>query len=93
MAKNINLLQEEQEQTVNVISQALSSIYTGVFFIDLVKDRYQIIRSPESIIFMLKNYESAQCAINCAIQNTVSQKEVFDVLSFVNLKTLPKRME
>ena len=79
--------------TINVVSKALSSIYTGVFFIDLVNDSYDIISSPKSIISMLNGITSAQKAINCAIQNTVSQDELLEVLTFVNLFNLSKRME
>ena len=79
--------------TDNAISQALSSIYTGVFFIDLINDSFQIVRSPEAITTMLENFESAQRAINCAIQITVAQDELIDMLTFVNLQTLSKRME
>lgn len=50
MEKNINLRQDGKSITVDAISQALSSIYTGVFFIDLKKDHFHIIRSPESIV-------------------------------------------
>ena len=31
----------------NAVFQALSSVYTGLIFIDLEKDRYSIIRSQE----------------------------------------------
>ena len=72
--------------------RALSSIYTGVFSINLVDDSYDIINSPKSIISMLNGIASAQQAINCAIQKTVSQDEILDVLSFVNLVTLSERM-
>lgn len=85
----------EKEETVNMdaVFRALSSIYTGVFYIDLESDRFHIISSPEPIIAMVKGIVSAQQAINCAIQNTVSQDEIMDVLTFVNLATLPHRME
>lgn len=77
----------------DAISRALSSIYTGVFFIDLSGDSYEIIQSPEPVVSMLAEVKSAQKAINHAIQNTVSKEEVLDVLTFVNLRTLPERMK
>lgn len=77
----------------DAISRALSSIYTGVFFIDLLNDSYNIISSPEPVISILKGISSAQRAINYAIQNTVSRKELLDVLTFVNLTTLPDRLQ
>ena len=73
-------------------SQALSSIYTGMFYIDLSEDSYYIINCPKTVDSMLHGISSAQQAINKAIQNTVAQEEVLDVLTFVNLVTLPERM-
>ena len=87
-------LQEEKELIKKVaVSKALASIYTGVFSIDLVNDRFDIISSPEPVISIVAGIKSAQQAINKAIQNTVSQNELLDVLAFVNLRSLPKRME
>lgn len=87
------LQQEKRTEKMNIVSRALASIYTGVFCINLVNDTYDIISSPKSIISMLDGITSAQKAIDCAIQNTVSREELLDVLSFVNLFHLPKRME
>ena len=42
---------------------------------------------------MLNGLVSAQQAMNLAIQKTVSQEEVLDVITFVNLNTLSRRME
>lgn len=83
----------KQTAEPDAVSRALSSIYTGVFSIDLSGDSYEIIQSPEPVASMLKGVESAQKAINDAIQNTVSREEVLDVLTFVNLRTLPERMK
>lgn len=77
----------------DAISKALSSIYTGVFSINLLSDSYEIISAPESIIAMLSGIESAQRAMNYAIQNTVSKEELLDVVTFVNLTTLSVRMQ
>ncbi len=87
------LQEEKRTEKMNIVSQALASIYTGVFSINLANDTYDIISSPPFIISMLDGITSAQKAINCAIQNTVSRDELLDVLSFVNLYHLPKRME
>lgn len=87
------LCKDKKTERMNLVSKALSSIYTGVFCIDLVEDRYDIISGTQTIRSMLKEIESAQQAINCAIQNTVSKDEVLDVLTFVNMLTLPERME
>ena len=87
------LQEEKRTEKMNIVSQALASIYTGVFSINLVNDTYDIISLPPFIISMLDGITSAQKAINCAIQNTVSRDELLDVLSFVNLFHLPKRME
>lgn len=87
-------LQEEKGiEKMNIVYRTLASIYTGVFSINLTNDTYDIISSPKSIISMLDGITSAQKAINCAIQNTVSRDELLDVLSFVNLSYLPKKME
>ena len=91
MQKDIQ--KEKTGKKMNAVSRALASIYTGVFSIDLTNDRYEIIRSSETIRLMLAKIPSAQQAINFAIQNTVSQDELLEVLTFVNLLTLSKRME
>lgn len=90
---NIKLQEEKELIKTEAVSKALTSIYTGVFSIDLINDSFDIISSPESISSMLDGMESAQQAINKAIQNTVSKDELLDVLAFVNLHSLPKRME
>ena len=87
------LCKDKKMERMNLVSKALSAIYTGVFCIDLTEDRYDIVSSPETIYSMLEGIESAQQAINCAIQNTVSSDEILDVLTFVNLLTLPERMK
>lgn len=85
--------QTNRSDKENPVYQALLSIYTGVFLIDLKSDSYKIIDSTEVIAMMLKGITSAQKAINCAIQKTVSSEEIIDMLSFVNLVTLPDRMK
>ena len=80
-------------EEMNAVSKALSSIYTGVFLIDLTNDTYNIISSPKPITSMLTGITSAQKAINCAIQNSVSPDELLDVISFVNLCDLSSRMQ
>lgn len=89
--KNINM-QDRNLEEIDTVSKALSSIYTGVFFIDLKKDIYRTVSAPETIIAMLKGMISAQEAINFAIRKVVSEDKVQDVITFVNLTTLPKRM-
>ena len=79
-------------EMMSAVSQALTSIYTGMFYIDLSEDRYSIVECPNSIVLMLEGIPSAQQAINTAIQNTVAKEEIVDVLTFVNLVTLPDRM-
>ncbi len=78
---------------LNDISKALAAIYSGVFFIDLQADTYQIVHATPIITRMLSGIPSAQRAIHLAIQRTVSQNELLDMISFVNLTTLPARME
>ena len=92
------MMQEEQNvekriEKLNAVSKALSSIYTGVFLIDLINDTYDIISALKFIRFILDGITSAQGAINYAIQKTASQDEVSDVLSFVNLCDLSRRMK
>ncbi len=92
------MMQEEQNvekriEKLNAVSKALSSIYTGVFFIDLINDTYDIISALKFIRFILDGITSAQGAINYAIQKTASQDDLSDVLSFVNLHDLSRRMK
>ncbi len=88
--KNINYKKETAD--INTVAKALTAVYTGVFCIDLVNDSYQVIHSPETIQVMLSGIESAQQAINLAIQKTVCEEELLDMLTFVNLRTVSKRM-
>ena len=85
--------QSRKTENAGTVSQALLAIYSGVFCIDLAEDTYSIVHAPVEISAMLRKVSSAQQAINLAIQKTVSEGEIVDMLSFVNLKTLPERME
>lgn len=85
--------QRRKTENTDIVSQALLAIYSGVFCIDLAEDTYSIVHAPMEISVMLRKISSAQQAINLAIQKTVLEGEIVDMLSFVNLKTLPERME
>lgn len=85
--------QNRKTENTDTVSQALMTIYSGVFCIDLLDDTYSIVRAPMEISAMLRKISSAQQAINLAIQKTVFEEEIVDMLSFVNLSTLPERME
>ena len=90
--EQIETNEAKKTEIMSVVSQALTSIYTGMFYIDLLEDKYSIVNCPDSITFMLNGISSAQQAINTAIQQTVAQEEILDILTFVNLRTLPDRM-
>lgn len=93
-AELMNQLKIEEKNLIPIdtVSHALTSMYTGVFFIDLENDTYRMISAPAAIKRMLKTITSAQQAINFAIQKTVCKDEILDVITFVNLLTLPERM-
>lgn len=76
----------------DAVLKAFSAIYTGVFLIDLKTDRYSIVKAPDVICRILGGTVSARHAINLAIQKTVCREELVDMLDFVNLATLPRRM-
>lgn len=80
-------------EKIDEVSRALAAIYSGVFSIDLIQDSYYTISAPDSVARLLDGISSAQLAINIAIQKTVSEDEVLDMISFVNLDTLPSRMK
>ena len=88
----MNMQQENRWGEENSVYQALLSIYTGIFWINLKSDSYKVIHSSSTIATMLKGIESAQQAINYAIQQTVFSEEILDMISFVNLVTLSDRM-
>ena len=90
--EQIETRKTKNTEVMSAVSKALTSIYTGMFYIDLVEDKYSIVNCPDSIAFMLDGISSAQQAINTAIQNTVAKEDVLDVLTFVNLITLSDRM-
>lgn len=90
--EQIETRKTKNTEVMSAVSKALTSIYTGMFYIDLVEDKYSIVNCPDSIAFMLDGISSAQQAINTAIQNTVAKEDVLDILTFVNLITLSDRM-
>ena len=85
--------EREKNKMDAAVFRALASIYTGVFLMDLENDTYKTVQAPKRITDLLGKIISAQKAINYAIQQTVSKDELLDVLSFVNLHTLPERMQ
>ena len=84
---------QENDGEMNGILSALASIYTGAFLIDLKEDTYSYIRVTEQIRTMLAGILSAQQAINTAICKVVSEEERKEILTFVDLSTLPDRMK
>ena len=88
----MNQMKQEIKEIDEMVFRALSSIYMGVFLIDLEKDRYKIIHSPERVCLLLDKITSAQQAMNRAIQNTVAEEDRTEIFSFVNFLTLPERM-
>ncbi len=84
--------QDGQTTEMDAVSKTLSSIYTGVFFIDLVNDTYSVVKVTGPVETMLRGITSAQQAMNMAIKKTVVADEIVDMLTFVNLSTLSARM-
>ena len=84
---------EKEKRVDGDVFRALSSIYTGVFLINLKDDKYEIIHSTERIKKLLEGITSSQEAINYAIQRTVCKEDIIDMLTFVNLLTLSERMK
>ncbi len=86
---------DNQEKTaeMDAILSALASIYSGTFLINLKNDSYSQVQATKTIISMLEGTISAQQAINMAIRKTVFPDEMKEMLTFVNLSTLPERME
>lgn len=87
---NCNTSQSRTE--FDAVSRTLSSIYTGVFLIDLMQDTYSMIKATQNVEKIIDGIVSAQEALNTAIKQTVFQNEMIDMLAFVNLATLPSRM-
>lgn len=77
----------------NKALDALSAIYTGIFFIDLKKDVYIPVKTGEQVKKILQHISSAQEAITMAIRKTVQPEYMDKMFQFVNLKTLPERMQ
>lgn len=84
--------QGKSEEMDGILS-ALASIYSGTFLINLKNDSYSQVRATKAIVSMLEGITSAQQALNLAIHKTVFADEIKEMLIFVNLSTLPKRME
>ena len=78
---------------IDAVLNALTSIYTGVFLIDLENDRYSKVKSTNDIIMILDGVVSAQQALDLAINKTVFRNEREGMLSFVDLSTLAARMK
>ncbi len=90
--KREKITEKERTTQMDAVSKTLSSIYTGVFLIDLIHDTYSVIKETEAIRTILEGITSAQEAINMAIKKTVFEDEILDMLTFVNLTTLSSRM-
>lgn len=85
--------QKKQELTeLNAISNALSDIYTGVFFIDLIKDEFMTLKAQDRIISLFQKNPSASEAIKYAMEKTVVSSNLKEMLEYVDLSTLAERM-
>lgn len=82
----------DSEEIKGKTIDALSAIYTGIFFIDLEKDVYVPVKIGEEVKSILQHISSAQEAITMAIRKTVQPEYMEKVMCFVNLTTLPERM-
>lgn len=85
--------QKEKMEELNATTVALSDIYTGVFLINLVTDTFVPIKAEDAVTKILDGYSSAQQAISIAIRKTTNVKNQQDMLKFVDLNTLPQRMD
>lgn len=88
-----NLTNKGKSGEVDAVSRALANIYTGVFSIDLVSDRYVLIKSQKEVMKLIADIVSAREAIRIAIENTAASENIEEMLDFIDLDTLPKRMK
>lgn len=88
-----NLTNKGKSGEVDAVSRALANIYTGVFSIDLVSDRYVLIKSQKEVMKLIADIVSAREAIRIAIENTAASENFEEMLDFIDLDTLPKRMK
>ena len=88
-----NLTNKGKSGEVDAVSRALANIYTGVFSIDLVSDRYVLIKSQKEVMKLIADIVSAREAIRIAIENTAASENLEEMLDFIDLDTLPKRMK
>ena len=88
-----NLTNKGKSGAVDAVSRALANIYTGVFSIDIVSDRYVLIKSQKEVMKLIADIVSAREAIRIAIENTAASENLEEMLDFIDLDTLPKRMK
>ena len=88
-----NLTNKGKSGEVDAVSRALANIYTGVFSIDIVSDRYVLIKSQKEVMKLIADIVSAREAIRIAIENTAASENLEEMLDFIDLDTLPKRMK
>lgn len=88
-----NLTNKGKSGEVDAVSRALANIYTGGFSIDLVSDRYVLIKSQKEVMKLIADIVSAREAIRIAIENTAASENLEEMLDFIDLDTLPKRMK
>ena len=88
-----NLTNKGKSGEVDAVSRALANIYTGVFSIDLVSDRYVLIKSQKEVMKLIADIVSAREAIRIAIENTAASENLEEMLDFIDLDTLPKQMK
>ena len=87
--------EKKQRKKIEVLRDmtiALSDIYTGVFSIHLETDTFVPVKVEESLNELLNGCASAQQAMFALMKKDVCQKDKLDMLEFVDLSTLSKRM-
>ena len=82
-----------QQGQSDTVSKALSAIYAGIFLIDLTDDSYSTIQAGSYVLDMIVGISSAQQALNTVVQKAVVADDMTAMQIFVNLETLPERMQ
>ncbi len=85
-------LLEREKKNTEIIS-AISSIYWAIYVIDLQKDTYEEVNGGNVLSLLVGKNGRASELMKIGLENIIAKEEQSVMREFLNLQTLPRRME
>ncbi len=85
-------LLEREKKNTEIIS-AISSIYWAIYVIDLQKDSYEEVNGGNVLSLLVGKNGRASELMKIGLENIIAKEEQSVMREFLNLQTLPRRME